>query len=488
MIDLGIVGSTRYGINSKISLENTYNMYVTDNCLVSYPGYKSVQTIPGLESRGIYASVKNNIMLHVIDSNVYRVTSSLSYEKVGNLETATGPVFITENNTQFCISDLDEIYIYEIGSLVRKANTQPGSPGDPFLAGYMDYQDDYFLCPNRLNNEWHISHLGDGDDWTALDSSTGLTYSSIYGTKPDTMMAVVAFNRQIFVMAQTGTEIWRDVGNTLFPYERDNSVAIDHGCISIESIAEGFNYVVWLSKNSYSNASIMYSTGGQPQPLRNDGIELSLQDLVYPESSTGFLFQLGDHIFYQITFYKDNLTLLYDFTTNRFYTVTDENNNFHIARKLVAFNNKNYFIGLPKPGETEVSLYELSDKYTTYDGKPIPQFRIVPPFRKPDASRFRMNSLTITMQQGTSQQEQTVGISLSTDGGISFGDSMRNTTNDRGYGANKMVFRQLGSANDATFKIEFWNGDADSLTDGYPEENGELNERFCVVGATLEVT
>ena len=79
------------------------------------------------------------------------------------------------------------------------------------------------------------------------------------------MQAVVAFNRQIFVMAKTGTEIWRDVGNTLFPYQRDNSIAIDHGCLSIESIAEGFGYIIWLSRNNYSNASIVYSTGGSPR-------------------------------------------------------------------------------------------------------------------------------------------------------------------------------------------------------------------------------
>lgn len=486
MIDLQIVGSTKYGRDPKISLENTYNMYVADNALVSYSGYKTVKTILGQESRGIYASVKNNIMLHVIDGNVYRVNSSLSYDKVGNLDTRTGPVFMTENNTQFCFSDLDEIYTYEVGGVVQKATIQPGTTDDPFVAGYMDYQDNYFLCPNRLNNVWNISHLGNGNNWTAIDSSNGLTYSSIFGTKPDVMQAVVAFNRQIFVMAKTGTEVWKDVGNTLFPYVRDNSISIDHGCASIESIAEGFGYVIWVSNNNYSKASIIYSNGGPPIPLQNDGIEIVVQSLEHPESSTGFLFKEGDHIFYQVTFYQDNLTLLYDFTTDRFYTLSDENYNHHIARKLVIFNNKSYFIGLPKKGISQVGLYEMNPKYSTYDGKYIPQFRVVPPVRKPDASRFRMNQAIITMQQGASKSPQRVGISLSKNGGLSYGDVMMKDTNPNGYGANKMVFRQLGSANDATFQFEFWSGNFDPEKDP-SDEDGTLNQKFAVIGAQLEI-
>ncbi len=100
LLPLNIVGGANFGRYGKISQENTYNMFVADNALVPYLGYKTAQVIPGLESRGLFYSSIFNIMIHVIDSSVYTVDVGLNYSLVGQLSTSSGLVYITSNNTK----------------------------------------------------------------------------------------------------------------------------------------------------------------------------------------------------------------------------------------------------------------------------------------------------------------------------------------------------------------------------------------------------
>lgn len=484
IVDLDIVGSTRYGRNSKISLENTYNMFITDDALVSYSGYKEVKELPGVESRGLFKSTKSNIMIHVIDDNIYEVDNGLNYNNVGNLSTNSGPVFIAQNGIgQFCISDLSNLYAYKVGGTLALVTTPP-TPSGGFLPGNVDEQDGYFITVNRLTNVWNISHLNDVNNWLEIDASNGLTYSTTLGDGSDTCQACIVANRLLFIMGNNTTQIYRDVGNTLFPYQRDNSLSFEYGCISIESISSNFGYVIWLGRNSNGSPTLLMSSGGPAKQVSPDGIELTLEQLKYPEDASGYLFEQGSHIFYQITFEKDNLSLVYDVEYNRFFTLIDEDFNHHIARKLVRYNNIDYFMAYASKEANTVKLYEFSPKYSTFNGIPIPQLRYTKPFRLPDARRFRISKIIITMEQGNTVELQKVAIAISRDGGKSFGHPFPLLCNDQGYGANKMVFRKLGSANDITVKFWFYTGDnsTSSLID-----DGNLNHRFSIISAVMEI-
>lgn len=481
---VNIVGGATFGRYGKISQENTYNMFVTDNALVPYLGYKSVLSIPGQEGRGLFYSPINNVMLAVVDSSIFLIDTSLNYQRVGGIKTSKGIVYITANNaspSQFAISDLSYIYIYTYGGTVTQVDTLP----ENFLPGYIDFQDSYFICGDRRSSAWNLSHSNDGTNWTTPDPNDGYTYQGAYETKPDTVQATVVFNRIVFVMANNGTEMWQDVGNDLFPYQRNNYYAIDYGVVSIPTIAEGFGYLVWLAKNEYSSPIIMVSTGGPPSPISTDGISYVLSNLEHPEDSSAFMFQNSTHIFYQITFYSDNLTLVYDFTTQMFFTATDENLNYHIAKRFCHFNNKNYFVPYGNNKDGTVSIYEMSSSYTTYDGVTIPRFRICAPIRNSGSDQFLITNLSLTMEQGATNQLQRVGVSMCKNGGLSFGNIVEKECNPQAYGQNKMQWWQLGAANDVTFKFQFWSGDSDE-----PErtETGNLNERFVIINAQAEVT
>lgn len=492
-LPLDIVGGATFGRYNKISQANTYNMFVADNALVPYPGYKSVKATPGVESRGLFYSPVNNVMIHVIDNTVYQVDTKLNYEIIGNLETSTGIVYMTSNNaipSQIMICDLSNLYIYVFGVSFGPVNLN-GS----FLPSYIDFQDSYFLSCDRRNNLFYLSHPGEGNNWVTPDPTSGVTYQGAFESKPDTVQAIVAFNRIVLVMGNNGTEIWRDVGNALFAYQRDNYYTIDYGVVSVPTIAEGFGYVVWLAKNEYSSPVIMMTQGGQPQPISTDGINFILDRITNPESSSGFIFQNSTHVFYQITFYEDNITLVYDFTTSLFFTLTDQNMNYHIAKRFCHFNGTNYFVAYGNDNSGNVHLYEMNTKYTTYDGYTVPRYRICSPKRQSSTDQFVIRVVSVTMEQGVSTKKQTVGLSMCKNGGLAFGNIVSKTLNKQGYGKNKIQWYQMGSANDVSFKFQFWSGDPEQYQanqpyngpDGSLIDDGNLNERFVIIGAEVEI-
>ena len=182
-------------------------------------------------------------------------------------------------------------------------------------------------------------------------------------------------------------------------------------------------------------------------------------------------FRLAGHTFYQIVWPMDNISFAYDFNIHKFYTITDENLNYHPAKRLAFFNNKYYFLSLNDGG-----LYETSNALYTYNydlhgvdstlNREIPRIRILPPLRLPDASRFICNYQNITMEQGQFKDSAGLLLSKSKDGGLSYGSLLRKELNPFADRQNICRFWQLGSANDTRFKYQFWGFDRFVVTGG----------------------
>jgi hypothetical protein len=523
---LGMVGSNKYGRYPKITDEQTFNMIVAgasqkDNWLTSYPGYKKVLSVRQgtVLGRALYTSDRGNFMIAVIDNGIYKIqglANSLSSQLLFTIDTYDTDVFIDENfSYQIAICDQKSLWIYdwrinEVNKAVLPINTQTGVE---ITAGYVTFHDGYFIVPDSTSQFWYLSKPGDGLTWNwSAGTPAGPVAGSIQ-TKPGNAVAVLRApgkGNLIYVFGSNVTEMWYDNGNQLFPYQRSNSVSIDYGCLSPPTIAAMDEYVVWLGINEKSGPALMVTTGSSAKKLTNseeDGIDFKLQQLVNPQDSFAFFFRESGHIFYQITFLdpKDNLTLTYDFNTNRFYTMTNEHMNFHIAQRMAFFNNTNYFTSL-----VDGDIYECNSQITYYDYttpsnlpidfadrdiKEIPRVRVCPPIRTKDSSPFIGTGITFPIEQGNDpyfkssrlrfltteggvvirkeapqgfignflSTEQVlnpyvprIDMSLSRDGAENFGSSVNQPLQPQGVRQNKMNFYQLGRANDLTPQFRFW--------------------------------
>ncbi len=474
-----IVGSSSFGRNPKILASRTFNMIQSDEWLVGYFGYKPILSVPSEGSgRGIFPSIKSNSLIIVIGDSVYSVkvsSETLSGIKsyvstfVGKIDTNSGDVYIDENNaSQIAICDQKNLYIYNYIDLTF---TQAVIP-DGVKPGYVTYQDGRFIISDTLTSQWFLSKEGDGLNW--FWGASGEAVGNSIQTKPDLAEAVLRFpgrGNLLFVIGNSVTELWTDVGASAFPYQRSTSLNFDYGCVNASTIATSGEFVVWLGYNEKSGPVIMYSSGSDINQISTDGINYKFEHIKYPERSVGFLVKLSGHLIYQLTFYdpEDNYSLIYDFNTSKFYDVTDEKMNFHIARRVAFFDNEYFFISI-----NDNKLYQMDADNSEYDygffndGSPkvyeIPRIRVCSNFRMPNTSRFVVNNITFTLQQGNDPNyyilspdyQPRIGLSISKDGGISFGSYVDRPVYRTGRRPNRINWWGLGMANDFVPQFRFW--------------------------------
>lgn len=454
---LKIVGSTEFGRYPKISQEQTFNMIISDNWLVPYAGYVKSATLEEKgRGRALFNSTRSNRLISVIDNNIYAIDENLVINKIANIETFNGDVFIDENDaSQIAICDKRNIYIYNYSlGTFQKVTTD-------FVPGYVAFQDGYFIASDLNNAQWRLSELNNGLVWPADSSHVGL-----FQTKPDNVIACVRVpgkENQLFVFGKTVTQHWTDIGYTLFPYQKSTGFNIDYGCLSAATIASGDTFVVFLGTNEKSGPVIMVTDGGSFQQISNDGINFKLAQLKYPSESYGYLFKQDGHLFYTITFSnaEDNFSLTYDFNTKMFFTLCDEKMNHFIAKRVSYFDEKYYFVSF-----NDGCLYELNSNYMTYDGKEIPRIRVCPAIRQPNSEPFVVNYLSFPVEQGHADEIQRIDLTISNDGGVSFGNSLGMEMNSLGH--RRSIFKRygLGRSNDFTVQLRFWGHNRFVLSNG----------------------
>lgn len=505
-VPLKIVGGNNFGRYPKISKEQTWNMIVSDDGLVIYAGYKSVLSLVGTNGRGIFETDVGDFMISVVGTNVYRISGSVSLEEnIGSVATSTGTIFMTENNNkEILITDGTYVYLYAYG--VTPTVFYSNAPGatNPLTfthgnAGYCSFQNGRFIVAINGTNSWVLSEVNDGQTWPTTAAYVGSIQS-----KPGFIQAAIPMpggGNNLLVLGDNVGESWQDVGAALFPYQRNSTFNIDYGVINPATIAGLENFVVWLATNEQTGPVIMYTQGSGVKTISTDGINFKLSRLEHPEDVTGFLFKQDGHLIYQITWPQDNLSYIYDFNTGLFFTVTDEDLNYHPARQVVFFNNTYYFVSLKDGG-----IYDFSTKYTdaTYaDGveKVIPRLRITPPLRLPSQRFYIASSLGFTIENGEINDEYTtqkvvavdynllgtessnvigtesgndiaiddsttgietitqssavIYLSVSRDGGEIFGSSWGYPMNATGHRRSRLIWQRLGIANDSTYQLRF---------------------------------
>ena len=508
-IDVNIVGSSVFGRYPKISSERTFNMFISDDWLVTYPGFSKLfnfsNTLQG-KGRGLFKSTRGNFVIAVIESLVYKVTDTLGPQIVGTLSTSFGDVFIDENLAQqICIVDGELAYIYNSSdnSLTPQTFTNL-----PFTPSYVTYHNTFFLLTGAITDlnpqNWYVcSRL---DDHNISKVGSALTIQ----TKPDAALAVVRIpghSNNVIVFGGTVSELWNQSGG-IQNYTKITSVNIDSGVLSTATIATNEEFIAWLGVNEKNAPSIMITNGSETKRISTDGIDPLLVSLKHPENSTAVMFKLDGHLFYHLTFYDplDNLTLFYDFNTSKFFDATDENLNYHPMHSIVNYLGKLYFISINDNGFYEMSTNFINYNYNSRQAKEdeiilirdIPRKRITNTLRLKDGGRFRADLLTFILEQGVtdfpfvfedtqvcvlalitedgnsiiSETGDTmlseegwcqlnagrprIDFSMSKNGGQNFGNNVGHYLNSQGNYRNQLRFWGLGIANELTFQFDFW--------------------------------
>ncbi len=517
-IPVRIVGSSVFGAYPTISVERTYNMYITSSgdaqkeWLANFPGFRAVLRLveEGAEGRGTFHSVRGGFILAVAGADVFRINLFSEVPTLlGSIGTTTGEVFFDENlSSQIGFVDGSAAYIYNYTIPGAFSSAVFNSHSGDFTPNYITYQNTYFIFGNSLTT-------AEGSNWVVYESGwTGtpgdeykLTWVQTLAlqTKPDFAKAVIRIpgrGNNVLVFGSTVAEIWSNVGGQLV-YQRNSSVNIDYGTASVATIAANEDLVVWLGINEKSSPALMAMQGGGASRISTDGLDKLLETVEHPELSTAVLYRQAGHLFYILTFFDplDNFTIMYDFTTKRIYDLTDWDFTSFPARQMVYYQNKNFFLSF-KDG----AFYEISIDITTYDvldntdefavvTYDIPRVRITNTHRVDNRpEKFKIKMFTFIIESGTTLEaydetvcfgyiitEDTgqviytedglpllleggyctnnkprVDLTISKNGGITFSNAVSYTLKATGKYKNQPRYNNLGYAQQITFQLRFW--------------------------------
>ena len=528
-IPVRIVGSSVFGINETISVERTYNMYVStsgdgkEQVLINFPGYAAVLALidGGAEGRGIYRSVRGGFLLAVVSADVFRINQlSEMATNIGTMSSSSGEVVFAENlSSQVCFVDGSVAYIYNYLSAPAAIGTAVynGVPGDTMFApNYVSYHNTYFLFGNSLTTNF-------GSQWVIFQEDTG---SGIYDlawvqtlalqTKPDFAKAVIPIpgkGNNILVFGSTVAEIWNNIGG-LIVYQRNSAINIDFGVASVNTIGANDEVVAWLGINEQSKPALMAMRGGSAERISTDGIDYLLARVVEPALSTAVLFRQAGHLFYILTFFgdDDDFSIMYDFTLNKIYDLTDWDFTAYPARQIVYFDEKTLFLNY-KNG----AIYEINTNFNTYDGfansagvlvdkiYDQPCVRLCDTFRIPNRpEKYKVKLFTFPLECGTTPNafidkvctgylitEDTeqiiytedglpmlsengycftnrprVDLTISKNGGITFSNVVSYITKPTGDFLCQPRFNNLGYAQQFTPQLRFWGAGRKVVRDG----------------------
>lgn len=295
-IPINVVGSSVFGRDPKISVERTYNMFISDEWLVNYAGFQAVVEFDSIGTgRGIFRSIQGGFSIAVIGSSVYKFNQSLEVSLIGNINTTSGEVIIAENlNSQICIVDGEAIWIYNYD--LNSFNIQILTfDGNPIIPGFISYHDTFFLIaptPESINSSnWYAFEMKTGDG-TLLQLVSQFSLQS----KTDNALAVIPVpgeGNNVMVLGSIVGEIWTQIGGNE-NYRRVSSYNIDYGTVSKFTIAASEKMVVWISQNSTSSPAIMVSSGSETTRISTDGIDYLLENIKFPSQSTAIFLEWMD--------------------------------------------------------------------------------------------------------------------------------------------------------------------------------------------------
>lgn len=444
MRDVGIVGGSNPGRFPKISDEASYNLYPIDGGMQTYSGYESIGSIGEGEARALFHSFLGGFAIAVVGSGVYKVSSfePLSYIEIGALATSVGFVWVVENgNSEISISDNAAYYVYTYSTPSSFAIEDAGG-----IPGMLSEALGYIFIPKQGTNSFGYTSVNNAIDFP-LQNKGSLGSDRIVGS--------VNMSDWVYVFGQRTMKAWRTVGANVNPFQLDTSQVYQYGCLSAASIATDVEVMAWFGVTKTGNYSIMAVIGGgAPQIISTDGFDYLFSKLSAPSSCSAFIWKQDGHTFYQLTFFdpKDNWTVVVDFKTKLFFYATDENLDRHIAKKIINFNSKYYFLSF-----INNKVYKIGTDISSADGEIIPAIRILPPKRQQNFGLIRYKKLEVIAEQGVEPQPMSMDVSFSSDNGnTAFGMPTRIPFSPQGVKRWTCRVFNLGASRERSWKFAFY--------------------------------
>ena len=455
------VGGSNKSKTVNVTAQRTVNMCVQLDQEGKYPAY--LHSRPGMSTYAPSGSAAVRGMMEfdgalycVTGGDLKKVTTSQVVSLIGSLDTVSGRVSMAQNPTQLMMVDGTYGYTTDGTTLTKIADAQ-----FPNGATHVVYLDGYFIVNDPANRgRFSISALNDGTAWAALDYATA-------SRSPDKLKALLALNRQLWLIGESSTEAWWNSGNPDFPFEATESGYFEWGIAAAHSAAvaksfSGDEVAVLLARNDQGHGVVMSSTGRISTPA----LEEEIGGYSTISDAYAWVMNIEGHIFYVLTFPTEPKTWVYDFATSQWAEWKSYGSERFRGSAHAFFDNK-HILGDYQDG----TLLEMDDTLYQDAGSALECIR-QDRFIHADRKWLFHRRLEIECEGGvgTASLDPQVMLQWSDDGGHTFSNEHWRGIGKVGKYKNRAYWNQLGRSRDRIYRVTF--------TD---------NARFTIVSGHIEV-
>lgn len=411
--------------------------------LYGTPGLSLFATAGSGPIRGCLAAA--NLRAFVVSGGtLYEIDSAGTATSRGTLTTSSGIVTIADNGFQLGICDGASVYMFTYLTNAFAKVTDPDLPS----AANISFVDGYFVITKNNSGQFYISALYDGTSWNALDFASA-------ESSPDDLSIATNFVGQLGLFGHDTLEIWRNTGDSTFPFARiSGSTPI--GTIAPNTVISLDTSVYWVGNTSEGSGIVYQAQGFTPKRISTDAIELILQKETQPELLRTWGYQQEGHVFLVITGANLGTSLVYDLSTQlwheRAYLNSAGNYEQHLGSCcMYAFNKQ--LVG----DRTTGKVYSMSMDVFSDNGYAIKRQRIYTHLID-ELNYVKYTDLQLGFETGVGLQsgqgsDPQVSLRLSKDGGRTWTDYYTTSIGAAGVFGQQVKFRRLGIQQSCTFEI-----------------------------------
>jgi len=474
---IDLIGQSYESPSRSNSPQRTINWYLIDNedkqakskyVMVPTAGSTSKLTlIPtnGSGCRGLYYSSSGpapdfeSRLYCVFGTTAYRINSDMTYKKLGEINNATTAVSMIDNGFYCFIADGTSLWRSRL--LDDDATAALEACPLPYLPGTTDV-----ISPVSVvfTGQRIVVNAGNSNQFFYSDlASNTFQADSFYSAEQssDTIKCIANVSGNLWVFGPRSYEIWRgtDVFDDPIAFVGGSATAI--GCRAPYSVGQIGDTVYWLGSSDVGDNAVFMGAGLTAKRVSTQPIEYAISKLSNKDKAIGYCYQSTGNIFYVLTFVQDRRTFAYEATTglwaerNYIDPATNEEYAYRPAYASRAFGET--FFGTL----TDSQLCILDDdKYVEYDGAPIIRQRISPVYFQ-DLDMWLLQQLTIDMEVGTTTLLSGQGsdpkmiVSVSYDGGMTFGDWMLISVGQQGAYREPVTLKGLGIGRNIVVKLQY---------------------------------
>ncbi|WP_167313405.1 hypothetical protein [Ralstonia insidiosa] len=433
------------------------------------PGFSSTMTQwpkpysgPNLPVRGMWELPGLNTALVVIGNTCYLMTAitgtswpTFSLTSVGTLLTSTGPVCIRDNNAggYAVIVDGPYGYTYKISTGTFAQITDPNFMGADRVA--------------FIDGWWIFNKPGTQTFYTNFPQYS-ITFNGLYFAlkdgSPDNLVAVMENKEQLWLIGDKTTEIWYDAGGQYFPFQRINGTLLQTGCKAKNSVArfgsQGQEGLIWFGRSERGENTIIRTKGFMDEIVSTPAFSAEVSQYPITSDAIGYTYQEDTHEFYVLTFPSADTTWCYDGQSGMLHKRLSYDpyaQQFHRHRSNCFMN----FQGMRMVGDYQNgAIYQLTRNVYTDAGWPLLAKRRAPHFwDKGQRGRVFMASLQLDFNPGVGNSsgmgsDPQCSLSISRDGGITFGQRWNRSIGQIGQFRNRTMWRKLAWGRDVVVDLE----------------------------------